>query len=884
SVAETTQTIADMLNHRAPGKTLFIIVDEVSQHIHQNESRMLKLQSLVSDLGQKLKGRVWLLATGQKKLEDVEDNTVLGKLKDRFPPKLRVHLSPTNLRDVVHKRLLKKAPDKEAALRALFAQHRSDLKLYGYACESITEEDFVEVYPMLPGYVDLLMQITSAMRLRSTRVKGDDYAIRGLLQLLGELFREQKLGEMELGELVTLDRIYDIQHTALETDIQNTMARILAHDEVAADPQAGRVAKAVSLLEMIQEQEPTTTKAVSQCLYSSVGLGNQEPAVQKTLDRLCELGLLSYSEKEGYKIQSSAGQEWQRERDSRGVTDFEIVRALSEKLKELLGAVERPRYKKKSFMWAGFLNDSKDYQDEKLIAPLDAAVVSVDFRYYPNTEDRTASAWVQASDTQPLRDRIIWVNGQAGAIKDRIRELVRSRQIINRYSPHRASLSPNKQRLYYEEEGRRDGLEDKTRIAVAEMFMDGDIYFRGRRIDKQPYGIAFATVLQGVGESILPELFSRYVDMAVTPGELNQLLEPNLSGPSQKFMSGGLGILGLDAGKYIPICDGEIPSRILEYIKENSGVAGGTLLNEFGKPPYGHPPDVVKACLAGLLRAGKVRIRPETGAEITSVRDPGAKDMFQKDRDFKRADILPPADQGISARDRIAICKYFNTYLNVDIDRENDAIADAVFQHFPLQVSRIQDLEAKFNQLPGRPELPETIQKFRKALEDCKRSRHVEPTVLELKKHLDVVRDGTEQLGIYLSELTDETLQAVIQAMNVLENQAAQLSDIQKTGGIEAAVSTLREHLSQDRPWRDIGSVAAEIDTIKNRYKDVRLSLIERQEKLAQKIRDRIKTRNGFEKLDDDQSHHVLRPITEALYETTPEALQPTLETLRDSV
>lgn len=104
-------------------------------------------------------------------------------------------------------------------MRSLFQKHRSDLKLYGYGCESITEEDFLEVYPLLPGYIDLLMQIASSLRVRSARVKGDDYAIRGLLQLLGELFREQNLAEREVGELITLDTIYNIQGSSLDADM-----------------------------------------------------------------------------------------------------------------------------------------------------------------------------------------------------------------------------------------------------------------------------------------------------------------------------------------------------------------------------------------------------------------------------------------------------------------------------------------------------------------------------------------------------------------------------------------------------------------------------------------------------------------------------------------
>ncbi len=884
SVAETARSIADMLDRRAPGKTLFIVVDEVSQYIHQNENRMLKLQSLVSELGRRLKGRVWLLTTGQQKLEDEDDKTVLGKLKDRYPPRLRVHLSPTNIRDVVHKRLLKKAPDREPALRDLFNRHRSDLKLHGYACEAITDTDFVEVYPLLPGHVDLLMRITSAMRLRSSRVKGDDYAIRGLLQLLGEIFREQALGDKALGELVTLDRIYDVQRTALDTDVQNTMARILAHDEVIGDPRAARVAKTVALLELIQDQTPTTSALISQCLYHRLGAGNGEPDIQNTLNRLRDLGLLSYSEKQGYKIQSSAGQEWQRERDARAVTGAEVVQVVAEKLKDLVGTTGRPHFKKKGFPWAAWLSDGKSMEDQKLLAPQDAAVITADFRYLTAADDRKPAAWVRASDTDGLRNRILWVNGDADAARRRIRELVQSRRILARYTPHRSTLSPSKQRLYYEEETRRDSLEKAATGAVAEAFLDGEIYFRGRRIEKDDHGSAFSTVLHGVGESILPELFSRFVDMAVTPGELNQLLEKDLSGPSRKFMPEGLGILDLDAGKYILTCDGEVPARILEAVKTGGGVAGGRLLTEFGQPPYGHPPDVIKACLAGLLRAGKVRIRPDAGAEITSVRDPGARDIFEKDRDFKRADFLPPPDQGINARDRVAICKFFHAFLDVDIDRENDAIADAVFQQFPRQMSRIRDLERKWNRLPNRPDLPEPIRKLKTALEDCKRSRHVEPTVQSLKEHLDTLRDGTQELAVQLAELTDDTLDAVVEAMDVRQYLAAQLSAVGKTDGIEEAMAALERQLAGDRPWRDIAAVTPAIEAIRERYREARLDLIQRQEARAREIRERIKSRAGFEKLDGDASHQVLRPITEALYDTTPEAVQPTLETLRDSV
>jgi len=164
AAADATRAIADMLNLRAKGKTLFVVVDEVSQYIYQDQQRMLKLQSFVSELGQRLKGKAWLLVTGQQKLEEA-----------------------------------------------------NDLKLFAFGCDNITEEDFAEVYPMLPGHIDLLLQITTALRTRSSRSQGDDQAIRGLLQLLGELFRTQKLAEKPVGSLVTLNQIYAAVYNTFNT-------------------------------------------------------------------------------------------------------------------------------------------------------------------------------------------------------------------------------------------------------------------------------------------------------------------------------------------------------------------------------------------------------------------------------------------------------------------------------------------------------------------------------------------------------------------------------------------------------------------------------------------------------------------------------------------
>ena len=878
---ESIEAMDAMLARRAVGKTLFLVIDEVSQYVHQDDNRMLKLQSFVSELGKRLKGRAWILATGQQKLEDTGDTVHIGKMKDRFPPRLRVHLDATNIRDVVHKRLLQKRADREDVLRQLFQAHRADLKLHGYACEEITEEDFVEVYPMLPGQVELLLDITTELRTRSTRIQGDDHAIRGLLQLLGELFRTQCLADKDVGELVTLDAIYEVQRTALDPDVQTALARIAGHTKLGDDALCQRAAKAVALLQWIQDKVPTTAELTAKCLYSRLGLGNQTQAVSEALERLRTENLLGYSEKQGYKIQSSAGQEWERERRDIAVTPDKRSELVQEKLRDLFGAPKHPRYKGNSFPWNVFYSDGRSFQDSRVLASRAGAAVTMDFQFLANKEERSPSAWVQRSDQEALRDRIVWVVGDPGRIGEIARELYQSRHMIKRYEGRGDSLPREKKRLVHEEQSNVEDLETRLRDAVAEAFHDGTVFFRGGRRKPSDFGATFTTALTEVAARWLPDLFPYFSEFAVTDTELNQLLEKQLSGPSTKFMDEGLGILSLDAGRYVATCSGDVPDRIVKFL-QGSGASGSTLLSHFGKPPYGYPEDVIKACLAGLLRASKIRIRPEEGPEITSVQDPGTKDLFRKTTELRRADILPARETEVGPRDRVAICKLFEDHLDLKLDRENDAIADAVFQQFPGRREALRNVETRLDRLPGRPELPPALVKLGKALEDCTRTRQVEEIVIACKHGLDAMRDGLEQLAICQSELTDEAIAAVIEAARIRDNPFAQLSALKEAGEVSDEAASIAAHLKKARPWRDIHALAPALDAVRGRYVEVRRGLLNTQSQEAEQARGRIKRRDGFEKLDADQSHRVLRPIHEATVDTTDDALFPTLQELRD--
>lgn len=883
SPLDAVAAIRDMIHIRKPGATLFLVIDEVSQYIVWNKERVDRLRAFGSELGTRLNGRAWLIAIGQQQIDQGADDAFLVGLKDRFPEKLRVHLAPTNIRDVVHKRLLKKNRRGTDVLTELFEKHRPDLKLYAYGCENVSAEEFVDVYPMVPGQIDMLLQITSALRTRSGRSQGDDQAIRGLLQLLGELFRGQKLADLDVLTLVTLDQVYEVQQSALDSDIQNSMARVVEQCRNETNPLLIRAARAVAMLELIQETEPTTAKLVSQCLYDRMDRGNQFEAVSEALEELRRRNLLGYSEKQGYKIQSSAGEEWERERRDIPVSREERCNLIMEALKHLLAEPERPRLKGRPFQWAANFSDDRRIQDARLLDPRDEAVVRVDFRFLTKSE-RSEPVWIRQSDEAFFRDRLVWVSGDNDTAEDVARELSQSKGMVARYGVRKEGLLKPKQLLLQDESHRSEELVEKLQDAVAEAWMSGVIYFRGAVIDNRDHTRSFFKRLTQASVDILPKLFHAFDATTLTQSEWMPLLDKDLTGPSTKLLPNELGILEIDGGKYVASCAGSIPQRILTQIENEQGLSGGNLLSAFGGPPYAFAPDVIKACVAGLLRGNKIKIQSDAGLDIQAIRDAGARDVFEKDREFRKATIFPMGESEIPPNDRARICRFFEEQLAEKLDRENSEIADAVMRRFPDVARRLRDTLTQYDLLPDRREHPAALGKLQDALERCQRNiRETVPTVRAVKKDLDNLRDGIKQLNVLHAELTKDAVDSVRDAASVRDYELAQLRQADALPGDQKeSADLIVSHLEAHHPWRDISVLQQSLKDIRQAYQVERSRILEWQGLQIEAVKKVLRQRDGFSTLTSEKSHGLFKILEAAADNTTPAAIAPALSQLQD--
>ena len=430
---------------------------------------------------------------------------------------------------------------------------------------------------------------------------------------------------------MTLDQIYEVQHTALDADVQASMARVLGQ---CADDTSGlmvRAAKAVALLELIQDTVPTDAKLVAQCLYDRVDRGNHGAAVTGALDELRRRNLLGYSEKHGYKVQSSAGEEWDRERRDIGVAREVISEIVQQGLTWLLGTPERPRLQGRPFPWEAMFSDGRRADDVTLVDSRDDASV---LRRLPLPGARGADRehLGAAQRRVAARDRLVWLAGDSDQVDQLARDLHRSRAMVRKYEPRRESLSaarrlllPAGERTTSRTSRRRCARPSPPRGWPARCTSAAAASPRRSRAPPLP------STVRAAATRVLPDLFPHFVATQVLPGGAAAAHRKRTCRVLRRSSCPASSASSISTrGRYVPSCSGIVPRRVQEYIETEGGLGGATLLAHFGGPPYGYTANVVKACVAGLLRAGKVRLQPDGGNEITAIRDAGVRDLFEQ--------------------------------------------------------------------------------------------------------------------------------------------------------------------------------------------------------------------------------------------------------------
>jgi len=851
-----------LLQRRGAGKRrLVFVVDEVGQYVARSEQRMYDLMGLAHAV-QKRRGAIWLVVTSQEKLEDVVDSIEgrrieLARVRDRFP--IAVDLVPSDIKEVVARRVLEKTADAANSVRSFYRTHRNRLT-ENTRLDSPTrhrefgEEEFVRLYPLVPYQIDLFIDAVSAHRAKgggSPMLGGSN---RTLIKLAQQLIVHPKtaLGEQELGALATSTMAYDllegITPTAWQAEIEQVATR---HSR---DGMPTQIAKTISLLSGVRALK-LEARNLAALLHPRVEAESCRAQVEEALRLLVQEEVVRQSE-DGFRLQLPEEKDWERERRGIEMRPAAWHRLRRELIKQMFEgfAVEAGRT-----LRVGVVVDG----DRLTEGDIDVIIQEVESG---NLEE------VRARSREKAQALFLAYEPQDQTV-ELARELYRSREMLRRREGARGS--PAEVELLGEERVRHEQLERQLRAQLEQDLLRGVLLFEG--VEEQPRGANIRAALKESLEAKIDRIYPRLHEF-VAPARREDaravLRSDTLEGLLTYLGPDGLGVLRTTPEGLVIGRDAEPLRTLLAEIRDRASygleATGRYLEEKFGHPPFGALVEVVQVLVALLLRAGAIEVIAQ-GARIGNPRDPRLDRVFGTLPGFRAAAFAPQREVDVDMRARVA--RRLQQFTGEREPVATDELAKRVRQVFRSQSDVLTGVMASLRAL-DLP-VPTSVEHARNFVETCGDATD-EEVIKTCDEAWEDLRAGLDGATRWHSALDHETLQLLRGATQLVQGGPAGLG----TEEVER-FSWLGDLLRS-------GDLAAHLGTVRQLVKDQKGAYGVAWEAAVQDLRQVVETsaaslRQRFAGLvEEGPLEEALKPLRDLApsTEVTPET-GPSLEALR---
>ncbi|MDZ4064472.1 MAG: BREX system P-loop protein BrxC [Coriobacteriia bacterium] len=866
----------ELLDRREPGKSLVFVVDEVGQFVARDVQKMLDLQAVVQNFGRIGRGRLWLVVTSQEKLSELvgglDDKKVeLARLMDRFPLPLQVHLEPSDISEVTGKRVLSKNAEAQATLRDLFQRHRgrltdntrmtADIRL-----PELETDAFIDLYPLLPYQIDLIIQVVSGLRTQGGASKHVGGANRTIIKLAQQLLihPDVRLADADVGALARLDQVYDLVSGNIGSEIREKIDGIPA--KVPHDL-AQSVAKVICLLQFVKSVHRTPDN-IAAALHQAVDADSRLSEVKDALAALEAAHMVKLGDG-GYRIPTPAEDDWEKIRAGLAPRPSDVARLHQ----EILSASWQPQPQHSladvKLFKAGLNVNGHQVTDGDIPVNITLAEAGEEFttavedsRKRSQTEDKT----------------IFWVGEIDEKVGRETAELFRSGEVLSR--KERASQTKDEMALVAEEKQRQKRHQDELRRLLKQSLLTGTAFFRGNDRSPEQGGQDVGRAAAKMLSKALPEVFNRFNDAAarVTQRDLDALTKgDNLKALTPVFV--GLGLVGQQNGQTVINTETGVLAEVLQFIENKTAYGeaptGKAITEEFAKEPFGWDFDVVRLLVVALVRAGKLSVTSK-GQTIESVSSPEAQATFSNNNTFKSAafrvkvgiDFAQVADAGT----------HFKEVFGREVpELAQEVVASTIVSELRKQEVCIQDAHTVLvsNALPGAGVLAEALSSAR-AITSGTSSVAIQTFNGSYREIKDAIKRANE-LKAALNEDSLDTLRdakaALTQLWPVLEHE-----DI--SAEITEKAATLEDLLSGELFFREIpaiGECAVALSAEHARLHDV---AAETRVELYQTAHERLKATPGWEQLEPEQQSKIAGPLS--VRATTDDVAGLSIDMLRE--
>lgn len=857
----------ELMGRRRPGKSLVFVVDEVGQFVARDVQKMLDLQAVVQSLGRVGRGKMWIVVTSQEKLTELvgglDDKRVeLARLMDRFP--LQVHLEPSDISEVTSRRVLGKNADGQKALRELFEKDRARLSentrlTADIRLPELSADGFIDLYPLLPYQVDLIIQVVSGLRTQGGATSHVGGANRTIIKLAQQLLIRQdvNLAEQPVGTLARIDQIYDLVSNNIASEIR---AKIDSIKSEVPHPFAQPVAKAICLLQFVKSIH-RTPENVAATLHPACDASSGLPEVKAALEGLLKAHKVRLGD-DGYRIPSPAEDDWERQRASLSPKPADANRIHAEIIGNLWVPQPTHNFLETKLFKAGLLLNGRPIHDADVAFHLDLAEPGKAF------DEQLAQSRTRS---QVEKKSVFWVAGLNDAIDRKTVEVFRSKEILSR--KERGAQTKAESALVAEEKTNLRRHVDELRALVKQMLLGGTIFFRGN--DRSPDSTA--TEVNKVAEKVLgqalPEVFDRFEEAAarVKKADLDSVLtSENLRGLTPVLAE--LDLLRDQGNQTVFNTETNPLAEILRRIEDRASygetATGRSLTDDFAKDPFGWDFEVVRLLIASLLRAGKIESVSQ-GQTIEAALSLEARTMFQNNNLFRQASFRPKV--GVEFIHLVEAVEAYKDVFGKEIPEiEQSVIANAIRAAVSKNEELLQTVHTTLisHSLPGANVLRDCIDQMRAI-----RNGNEEQAIQNFRSASKKLKEGMKRAVELNAELTEPRLHDLKRGRHALSTLWPFLdSEPDLDESIRASASSLADLMQRETFYREAPAIDQHTRSIEKEYERRLNTASDGRATAYTQALEKLHTVSGWEQLPPEQQAQVAAPL---ISRATPDTKSP---------
>lgn len=799
SIKQLVSEIKEYVDSKGDKFRLLFCVDEVGQYIGEDGDLMMNLQSIVEEIGDKCRGKVWVMVTSQEAIDSVVKvvGNDFSKIQGRF--NTRLSLSSSSVDEVIKKRVLAKTEeadqllrmeyDKEASgLKSLFAFDNPILDIKGFS----NATEFSETFPFVPYQFIIIQKVLAEIRKHGNSGKHLSGGERSMLSGFQEA--AQKIENKDENALIPFYQFYDTVHTFLESAIR----RVIDRCQNAADAHDGLEQQDVDVLKLLYlvryiddikaNIENIAILMIADIHTDKIALRAQ---IADSLDRLLSQNYIARNG-DTYAFLTDEEQDIATDIKNTSVDSAQIVQSI---LRTVYGEI----YPSKKYKYGRYDFPYDQYVDETLNGSASGGMC---LRIVTVASDLYGSGDQNLIMKSQVNNEVIVVLSDETPYFDELEQAMKIRKYVKQRNV--SHLPESIQRIIRERNEEARKLEDHARSQIEKAIVDGKFYVHGEVLNLKS-GSA-KDKIDAAMKSLVESVYSK-LNMVNQFADTDADVFSILNSPQDEITFTGLGANNEDALNDI--------SQWLELQNQKMlKTSMGDVQRRYQAIPYGWKEIDIAALIARLIVQQKIQIN--YGGAMVGKDDHRLVDFLRKRTEIDKAIVVRHiAPDETLIRKSVA---FLREYLGaMDIPSDENGLIGFVLNTFETKRDHYKQLLDNFyahNSYPEKEKMEEALELMNTILGQRKDNVALLKGMVQHQDDLLDLSEDMEEIEMFFKaqQLVFDT------ARKFLTNISRERDYLSADTDAQSAVSTISNILSMSKPYGRIGELPELMQKVKTAY------------------------------------------------------------------